>query len=124
MIDITEQLLRIARTIEEFEGRCYSYYPKTVKPNKPLLVLTCSGHDPQYSSDGEEVIALLTYTVDAYGQTPSDIRKLIGNLTDKYGALHVRLMGTATDYDSVYNLYHTQATYSVLIDKRGVTYTE
>lgn len=124
MIDITEQLLNIARTVDDFEGRCYSYYPNQVKPGKPMMVLTCSGHDPMFSSGGEEVIATLTYTVDAYAKTPSDIRRLLGELTDKYGRLHLRLIGRASDYDSAYNLHHTQATFSVVVDKRGTTYTE
>jgi hypothetical protein len=124
MIDITEQLLKIARTIDDFEGRCYSYYPQTMKVGKPLLVLTCTGHDPYYSSDGEEVVTNLTYTVDAYGPSPSVTRDLLGRLSAKYSPLHLRLVGNASDYDSIYQMYHTQATYSVIVDKRGITYTE
>lgn len=124
MIDITDQLLKIARTIEKFEGRCYSYYPQSINVGKPLLVVTCSGHDPYYSSDGEEVIVNLTYTMDAYGPTPSVTRELVGLLTDKYSGLHLRLLGNASDYDSVYQMYHTQATFGVIVDKRGTTYTE
>lgn len=124
MIDISQQMLKMARTIDLFAGRCYSYYPRKVLPKKPFMVLNLVGHNPQLILDGEEVIVLLSYEVVTYFPSQSELLGGIEALTDKYSTLHIEQTGISTEYDANLEMYGATVSFQVVVDKRGITYTE
>lgn len=122
MIDITDDLVKWAKTVKDLGGRVYRTYPQKNLADKPSAVISCTAHSPRLMEDGEEVIADLGYQVQVTGKTPIELDAVICEITAIYGTHNIILNGILQGYNPDYRLYMVVATYSAIVDRRGCVY--
>lgn len=122
MIDITDDLIRWAKEIEEFEGRVYRIYPQKNLAGKTYCIVTPTAHAPRLMEDGQEVIADLGWTVQVIGKSPTTLDNLMEQLIHKYGGRNVLCEGITQGYNPDYRMYNTMATFTATVDKRRMSF--
>lgn len=118
MIDITDDLIRWAKEIDEFEGRVYRIYPQKNLADKTYALVTPTGHVPRLMEDGKEVMVDLAWTVQIIGRSPKTNDRLLSEIIDKYGERNVLCEGITAGYSPDYRMYNLMATFTATVDKR------
>ena len=122
MIDIINDLVALAKGIEDIGGRAYRTFPQRGLAGKPSAVISCVSHSPRLMEDGREVIADLSYQVQLTGPSPTELDGILGELTSLYGSRNVILNGILQGYNPDLRLYTVVATYSATVDRRGCVF--
>lgn len=123
MLDMTEQIISMLRTIDDFNGNVTTIYPMKVQSTAPFAVLQPISHDPYLIQDGEEVIADLGYTLDIFASSPGKCRELMERASALFIPLYIRVTGQTLSVEPTYQMYDTSVSLNVRVDKRGITYT-
>lgn len=123
MIDITESLIELTREVSDFQERVYVAYPLKVQDQEPFAVISPMSHTPVLISEGEEIIADLAYSLDLYTSSPGACRHLVQELSKLLTPMLIQVTGESLGFDPYYELYSTNLSLNVRVDKRGVTYT-
>lgn len=123
-ISIYEDVLNMIKGITEFGNRVYADYPEKKQSALPFAVIDEIGHNTiMITEKGEELQAILTYSVMIIAKTKVESRDLytkINNLFNTY-------KGTSNSYIPLRNEQGHQAidgTWRILVDVRGNTFQE
>lgn len=121
MIENTDQMITIAKQIEEFDDRVYREFPQTM-PKAPFAVLSVISMTADFVSEGREVIASITYSVDVYADAPDDCADIASELNDLYSQYNIIRVGGSTGFDSDCSLYRVNTSLRATLDSRGGSY--
>lgn len=122
MIDITDDLIRWAKEIDEFEGRVFRIYPQRNLSKRTYCIVTPTAHTPILIEDGEEVIAELGWTVQIIGDSPKALDSILNRLIHKYASRNVCCEGITQGYTPDYHQYNAMITFGATVDRRRMSY--
>lgn len=122
MIDITSQVIEVAKRIPGIDGRAYRTYPQAkVKP--PYIVVAPMGHMAELTDgDGSEIHARLTYSIDILATSPSEVDRYLSGLADRLARYNLHLTGQSPMFESSNSTYRVSTTFDGLVDRRGHTF--
>ena len=123
MIDITNDVIRILGEIDGLNGRVYRRWPKKDAKMPAVLVSRVGGYAKFTDTDGSEVIADLTYSIDINAKNQEDADRLVSEVLDVLGGYNLHRTGLTDFYDDILRVYRVILTVSGTVDKRGNTFT-
>lgn len=119
MIDITDQIIGIAR---EIVGNAYRAWPQKA-PKGPYAIIDWAGRSvEQVDADGSEVIVRLTYTIGVLAPKPSQASDLLAEVVDRMALYNFHTVGMTSVYEDPSKLYRANATIDGAVDRRGATF--
>ena len=122
MIDLYSHVVDIIGAVDGLGGRVYSDYPSRVPTKAPYAIVGEIGNAVDLLSDGEEIIATMTYSVDVFAPARADCRAIVSDICQvaaRYGGIRLGLF----DGFSESNLARINITLRFRADKRGATFT-
>lgn len=123
MIDLTDDLIKIAKDCESLTGGMFRIFPQKKMAGKTYAVITPTMHAPRLMESGQEVIADLGWNVQVFGAGPKECDVIASELTDLYGKHNLMLNGITHGYSPEYRAYTVLISYSATVDRRGCVYT-
>lgn len=122
MIDITDSLVKLAKTVKPFRNRVYRRYPIKA-PTSPFMTISPFGRSTVLvEDDGSELVANLVYLVEIYDKDQERLDSLVESVNNVFNSRTALCTSRTPDYDNVTELYSESLVYSVTVDKRGATY--
>ena len=123
MIDVIDDIVKVLNSIDELKGKVYRRWPKKAVKMPAVLVSRIGGNPTLTESDGSEVIASLTYSIDINANTQEKADSLTAIVVDTLSQYNMHRAGTTDFYDEVLQVYRCILTFMVTVDKRGNTFT-
>lgn len=123
MIDVTESIIALARTVPGIDGRVYRHNPQK-RVADPYIVMSPIGRTVEIvDDDGSEVFVRLTYSLDFYAKSPSQVDSIISHLSDKLATRGFHTTGYTASFEPTNKLYRANVTYDGGVDRRGNTFS-
>lgn len=123
MIDVTESIIALARTVPGIGGRVYRHNPQK-RIAEPYIVLSPIGRTVEVvDDDGSEILVRLTYSLDFYAKSPSQVDSIISHLSDKLANRGFHTTGYTASFEPTNKLYRANVTYDGGVDRRGNTFS-
>jgi hypothetical protein len=119
MIEIIDDMIRTAKKVTHTVYR--SYPAKNI--TAPAIVINPSGRNVLMTDEeGNEVVTQLSYTVDFLSKTQRGIDEMFRKLTKLYNRKNIHSTSYSPMYILTADVYGAVATYTVTVDRRGMTY--
>jgi hypothetical protein len=124
LIDLFGHVVEMVGAVDDLEGRVYSDYPARVPSREPYAVVSEIGNTSEFISDGVEVIASMTYSVDIFAPARADCRRIasdICTIAARHNGHRVGLFDGFSEAGT--KLSRINLTLRFRADRRGATYS-
>lgn len=122
MIDITDWIVKTAKTCDSLGDRVFRGWPQKKMAGKTYAVVMPTTHTPVLMESGEEVIANLGWSVQIVGDSPTALDAILSDLMVLYGRRNIILNGIVHGYSPENRQYTVLASLSATVDRRGCVF--
>lgn len=122
MIDITSQIVNIAKRMPGIDGRAYRGYPQA-KVVPPYITVEPMGPVPELTdADGSVIQTHLTYSIEILATSREEVDQYLSMLADRLARHNMYPTGQSPAFESSNHTYRTSMTFDGLVDRRGHTF--
>lgn len=124
MIDLIENIIEVTQGGTGLEGRVYREYPATsTLTGRPFATVAHAGHNALHNDErGQEIMAMLAYTVRVYADTLEEVDTISNDLIGFYNVMGINVSAYSTAYAESMEAHYSTINLTCKADSRGGTY--
>lgn len=124
MIDLTDDIVGLAKSIPVLGGRVYRAYPNVDSDvDTPFAIINPATRNViQTDTDGSELMVSVSFMADFFADSVSELDEIFAKLNELYNSKGLQNIGYNPSYQPTNEMYTANASWSGIVDRRGMVY--